>query len=78
MGFYLGEEGGFAGVVEAEEEDGEFWWGVSMGGVRRGFGVVWCEGREGGGLKGWRGRGVDGERGWGGTGGAPSLLVTCK
>lgn len=24
VGFDLGEEGGFAGVVEAEEEDGEF------------------------------------------------------
>ena len=24
-GFYGGEEGGFAGVVEAEEEDGVFW-----------------------------------------------------
>lgn len=27
VGFDLREEGGFAGVVEAEEEDGEFWEG---------------------------------------------------
>ena len=27
-GFYLFEERCFAGVVEAEEEDGVFWWGV--------------------------------------------------
>lgn len=58
MGFYLGEEGGFAGIVEAEKEDGEFWGGVLVG---------WCEeGVDWGEVGGWRGRGVEGQMdgGW--------------
>ena len=34
-GFDGGEKGGFAGVVEAEEEDGVFWWLRVLEGSRR-------------------------------------------
>ena len=46
-GFYLFEEGGFPGVVEAEEEDGVFW------GRERGSAYVYL---------GMLGEGVEGEK----------------
>ena len=75
-GFDGGEEGRFAGVVEAEEEDGVFWgWGGGFSGGRTVWGIAGRDGKAG--LRDMgRGRGEEGEGE--GMAHSPSLLVNWR